>query len=69
MADLCVSNMIEIIFYRDRDKHPLSSFKLKLHFLLAWDALMYVNNTRQQDHLVDQDMQTGKNTARLAGCL
>lgn len=28
--------MIETTFYRNRDKHPLSLFKLKLDFLSAW---------------------------------
>lgn len=59
--------MIETTFYCDRDKYPLSLFKLKLDFLSAWGAQISVNNTRQQGPLADQDMPTGKNTARPAG--
>jgi len=61
--------MIEITFHHDRHKHPLPLFKLKLHFLLSWGALTFVNNTRQQGHLAGQDMPTDKNIARPAGCL
>ena len=61
-------NVIEKIIYRDRDKLLLPLFKLKLYFVVLWHALIYVDNTRQQEHLVDQDMLVDKSTAKHVQC-